>query len=320
MPGHGGVACFAIGMSRLPLRKAGVRPIIGGFVTSLFSRVHRRLLRGWSLPAPLTSIGIAVAGRRFVAPVIDRRFAEPGEPWIVDLFRALLPARPGTFVDVGVNIGQTLMVVKAIEPGRRYVGFEPNPRCVAYCERLIADNGLDGITLVPAGLAETSGLRRLQFYSATKFDSAASVVENFRPGEAVTGEAIVTVVSMRDAMKTLDPGALAIVKIDTEGAESEILAAMRDAIAGARPWIVTEVLPPYAADNVARMTRQAAIERLLAEIDYRILRIQKSPDERLAGLVEIASFGVHGDVRMSDYVLAPAEDVPAIMALVRRDV
>ena len=229
-------------------------------MASLVTRVHRRLLRSVTLPAPLTSIRVSAAGRTFVAPVMDGRYAEPAEPWIVDLFRRLLGARQGTFLDVGVNIGQTLMVVKAIDPGRRYVGFEPNPRCIAYCERLIALNGIEGTTLVPAGLAEASGLRRLQFYTATTLDSTASLVEDFRPGQKVYGEVIVAVVSMQDAAKALDLGPLALVKIDTEGAESEILLAMREALAAHRPWIVTEVLPPYSAENTVRMARQATIE------------------------------------------------------------
>lgn len=306
-------------MSRLPQGKTGGGPIIGGFVTSIFSRVHRRLLRSWTLPAPLTSVGVAVAGRRFTAPVVDRRFGAPAEPWLIDLFRKLLGARAGPFVDIGVNMGQTLMVVKALETGRPYIGFEPNPRCVAYCESLVALNGMENVTLVPAGLADSSGLRRLQFYGASGYDEGASIVENFRPGQAVKGEIVVAVVSADDAMKTLDIGSLAIVKIDTEGAESEILASMRGSIAASRPWIVTEVLPPYSAENTVRLDRQSAIEGLLRDIDYRILRIQKSAAGRLAGLVEIDSFGVYADVAMSDYVFAPAQDVAAVVALVRRD-
>lgn len=286
-------------------------------MTSFFSRVHRRLLRSWSLPAPLTSVGVSVGARRFTAPVVERRYAAPAEPWLIDLFRGLLGGRPGTFADVGVNIGQTLMVVKALDADRPYIGFEPNPRCVAYCESLVALNGMKHVTLVPAGLADASGLRRLQFYGATGYDEAASIVENFRPGQAVKGEIVVAVVSADDAMKTLGVGPLAIVKIDTEGAESEILASMRGSIAASRPWIVTEVLPPYSAGNAARMERQAAIETLLRDLDYRILRIRKSAAGRLGGLTEVDSFGVYADMAMADYVFAPAEDVATVVALAR---
>ena len=122
---------------------------------------------------------------------------------------------------------------------------------------------------------------------------------------------------MKDALKVLDPGPIGIVKIDTEGAESEILNAMRDTIATHQPWIVTEVLPPYKAENTARIARQNVIETLLNELDYRILRIGKSAGGRLSGLSKIEGFGVHADIAMSDYVFVPAQDVEAVTALAR---
>jgi FkbM family methyltransferase len=71
---------------------------------------------------------------------------------MVDLQKGLMTARKGTFVDVGMNLGQTLLAAKAIDPARHYIGFEPNPHCFAYCEQLTQLNQLPNVSLVPIGL------------------------------------------------------------------------------------------------------------------------------------------------------------------------
>ena len=62
---------------------------------------------------------------RVVAPSVQIRvpliggigFAnlDPGEEWMTSILSVLLPRRcPGAFVDVGVNVGQTMLKVKAL--------------------------------------------------------------------------------------------------------------------------------------------------------------------------------------------------------------
>jgi hypothetical protein len=44
-------------------------------------------------------------------------------------------SRPGTFVDVGANLGQTLGKVLAVDPDRSYVGFEPQIGACHYIDK-----------------------------------------------------------------------------------------------------------------------------------------------------------------------------------------
>ena len=79
------------------------------------------------------SVRARIGGQRVTVPIregIGTNLLLQDEPWMFPLLGALLRQFPGVFVDVGVNVGQTLTKVKAIEPGRSYVGFEPNPVCV----------------------------------------------------------------------------------------------------------------------------------------------------------------------------------------------
>jgi FkbM family methyltransferase len=87
---------------------------------------------------------------------------------MADLLRQLLPTREGLFIDVGVNLGQTLVKVKDIDPERSYLGFEPNPSCVAFTERMIPALGLRNCRTVPAGLSSETGIVELAMISASQ--------------------------------------------------------------------------------------------------------------------------------------------------------
>ncbi len=96
---------------------------------------------------------VTINGQRFTIPFIYRmRMAATGD-WMVPLRTAIRAARSGTFVDVGVNVGQALMKAKSVDRNWDYVGFEPNPACVLYIRELCRANGFDDATIVPAGLA-----------------------------------------------------------------------------------------------------------------------------------------------------------------------
>jgi FkbM family methyltransferase len=232
-----------------------------------------------------------------------------------DLLSRLLPEKSGAFLDVGVNLGQTLLALKACEPRRRYIGLEPNSQCVAYVESLIELNRLTDCQIIPVGLGGENGLRCLQLYG-TGFDSAASIVENFRPGNAVSCVKVAPVFSFPTVEQAAGCPALGVVKIDVEGSEAEILGSMRAMLLRDKPWVIVEILPCYGEDNAGRIERQHAIEALLDDIGYAKLRILRSPDGHLQRLRHLVSIGVHGDLTWCDYVLCPSEDIAKLARLV----
>jgi hypothetical protein len=124
--------------------RGGVAPRFGALelVTMTFNGLHRKFLRRFNLSSFLTSARITISRNSFVTPKVQGEMCEISEPWMFDLLTRLLPAKPGTFLDVGVNLGQTLLPVKMCEPSRRYVGVESNAQCFAYAERFIEINGL----------------------------------------------------------------------------------------------------------------------------------------------------------------------------------
>ena len=98
------------------------------------------------------------------------------------LFRLRLQEHPGTFLDVGVHLGQTLLKVKSLSPSTPYVGFEPNPICVNLARQAARRAGLSDTRIIPVGLARETGILPLLARGGDT-DSAASTVAGFRNDE-----------------------------------------------------------------------------------------------------------------------------------------
>ena len=244
-----------------------------------------------------------IDGRAFVIPIINGRKTYASEPWMSEVIRRLFQLKEGGFLDVGVNLGQTLMKVAAIDPDREYVGFDPNPACVDYAWKLIAKNDLP-YTVIPAGVSSETTLLNLEMFREDDTDPSASLVPNFRAN--VVARRPVLVVNPKALPQGSIPDQIAVVKIDVEGGELSVIEGLLELIREKRPFLVVEILP---ASNPERMKRQNAIERHLASLDYRLYRIRRSSDEAFEAFVPIETIGEHRDLESCDYVFSPRETV-----------
>ncbi len=274
----------------------------------MLDKLQRKILRRFSLPLLVTAAPLKIGARTFLTPKFGVDMCEIHEPWMFDLLLRLLPLKQGAFFDVGVNLGQTLLSMKACEPDRPYLGVEPNAQCVAYVEHMIALNRLQCCQIIPIGLSKEMGLRRLQLYSGATCDPSASIVEDFRPDQTLTHTKFVPIfpfAMLEQVVKTSDLG---IVKIDVEGAEADVLASMKEALMRHLPWVLVEILPCYRDDNHERIERQNSIEALLDEIGYLKFRIMRGANRRFHGLEGINRIGVHGNLDWCDYLFCPNRD------------
>ncbi len=235
----------------------------------------------------------------------------PSEPWMTECIDQLLPLKSGSFVDVGVNIGQTLLKLRSISECD-YIGFEPNLHCVDYVHALIQENQLHNVTLIPFGISDRNQSATLHTYYDQSTDSSASLLKDFRPESKVVHGTQVELIGP-ESLSSYFHDRVAIVKIDVEGFEWYVISGLKQIIEQHRPFLLVEILPVYDTQRQDRLERQEHIERFLLQHTYVIFRLFKSEDGSLKELCRIDKIGIHGNLHHCDYLMVPEENVIQIM-------
>ena len=228
------------------------------------------------------------------------------DPWMSQLFTKILSSSNGVFLDIGANIGQTLLKVRSVNPDLTYYGFEPNPVCHFYLKELISANNLRSSYIVPVGLSDKSVLAKLNFYSTNLDDATASVVDKLRPDAVIKRQEFVFLASLDELIQSIDE-IVAVIKIDVEGAELEVIRGALSVIEKYRPLILVEVLPAYTSDNTARILRQNELEVICKSSRYFIFQIIKDVQNNMVALKKIDHIGIKTSINDIDFLLVPEE-------------
>ncbi len=229
-----------------------------------------------------------------------------GEKFLIDLLRALSPHVEGAFLDVGANIGQTLARLRIADADRPYYGFEPNPTCFYYLERFIEVNAWTNVTLFPFGIGERPSIMSMHTAAGKPTDLTASFVAGSRiKDEDVRYKhaAVFDYASVAALVK--EP--IAILKVDVECMELEVLRSFQTGIERDRPVIITEMLTLE-----RHRERHARTVELLRGNDYRVFLIESNRRHRLTGLREIRSYDDVDAPHKADYVALTDPHVDAL--------
>jgi FkbM family methyltransferase len=281
----------------------GLRLVLFGALGALAARTPRHTIR----------VGASQLLLR-VAP--DCRDALRWEPnWKSQIIAAVLSRRDGVFIDVGANVGQTLLDYLAAPRRSGYLGFEPFVRCANYITAIIEDNRLRDCVLAPAALSDRNSVLKLYRNPDDPTDSAATLVGDLRP-TAVVREELASCYRFDDIREALGiSGGIALVKIDVEGAEMAVLEGMRDALRTDRPWVLCEVLDRDAhADEAAHRARREALNHFVKGLNYVIFHVEHAADNRMVTrLIPMDGFPCRPWIEAvsregCDYLLAPVED------------
>lgn len=237
------------------------------------------------------------------------------EHWMDKIMPILLGCRQGVVVDVGVNLGQTLLKFLECENGHEYVGFEPNPHCFAYADKIIEVNHLKCVTLVPVGLSNETAL--LKLYLHNDCDAAATVVSRTDSRGDYAGFKHVAVFKGDDAARHLGIRSISVLKIDVEGAELEVLTGLEDTINNLRPVVICEILPvpeTASAEGAAKQKKTESVLHFFSKAGYRMSRIEDD-----GGITALRTIDAHEDIALRNYLFLPDESAEGILEQLKRN-
>lgn len=216
------------------------------------------------------------------------------------------------FVDVGANVGQTLLEVGSSNPDLEYFGFEPNPHAFTCLQELVEQLGVKA-HLYPWACGDSSVPAHL--YSSSAADDSATLIPNIRPDTYANRLPSWIARYTLDQSICLDSLTAAFVlKIDVEGGENEVLAGAENVLSAKRPLIICEVLHAHQTDQIGlNNARKKLLEAFLFDHKYEIYQIGLPIESRnkLLGISRSDSFP--RDVIWShsphtcDYLFAPRE-------------
>ncbi len=190
--------------------------------------------------------------RGYISNIVDVRSVN--EPELDIVLRRLLN-RPGHFIDVGANLGQTLGKVLALDGERAYLGFEPQISACYFVNRFIRDNGLTNAQVLPFGLSSSNSICR--FWTHGEADVMGSLIK----GESHTSETTILTRIGDEVLKELGLNEIAAIKIDVEGAELDVLDGLRGTLQRVRPPVIFELLPNFEGRQRTRIPAEVALKR-----------------------------------------------------------
>lgn len=236
------------------------------------------------------------------------------ESWKTEIIRRLATIKDGGFVDVGANVGQTLLDFIAACPNQldRYLGFEPNPVCAAYLEEFRRINRLTGCSVIPVGLSDHTTVLPIYLSSNNPADVGGTIIKDLRSMQREEMK-FVPIYRFDYLWEEIGTNTISIIKIDVEGAEMHVLMGMRDSILEFRPYIICEVLHASSPTDLSEYTgRIESLMKLLDEFGYVVFKIVRNAEDDLLGIEPISSFPIKrwdiDSVKECDYLFSPMED------------
>jgi FkbM family methyltransferase len=269
-----------------------------------------------------TYVKRTIKGQTVIPPfALDDTFQNPrvSISWRSELFERLVFPEHGAFLDVGANIGQTLLTLHLTQPKTIYFGFEPNLECLNYIAKIISTNSLQHHVILPIALAEKAKIAPLYMYDNSPIDQDATLIPDLR-ASLQKPFCLVSCFPFDAIRETLGIEGISFVKIDVEGTELEVISGMRKSLELWRPVILCEVLFSFPTLHHLAFVKERSdhLMQLLSEMHYQVRQIQKSVDHsRIEDAVKIdqfpAAYWTEENRHLCDYLFIPVEDEIRVM-------
>jgi FkbM family methyltransferase len=147
-------------------------------------------------------------------------------------------ARP-VMLDIGANIGLMTLNVCAQRKDVKVYAFEPGPNQFSYLEKNIEGNNLrDRVTIFNVALSSRKGTIDFHIH-ADRHSSGDGIVDTGRAGKSVVIQ--VSSLTLDEWWSDHANPEINLIKIDTEGAELQILQKATNLLKKCRPYILIEM-------------------------------------------------------------------------------
>lgn len=186
------------------------------------------------------------------------------EPHLFAVMRDVLSQRQGAVLDVGANIGQTLIKFLALRDVRPYVAFEPSLAAAWQVQRLSDANEASHVTVLPVALSDRTGV--CEFSTSGPYDQAASLNPDLHVRGFFAASRYVPVLRGDDVVEALGLRP-ALIKIDAEGAEAAVLRGFSHTLTQYRPAVICEMMP-FNEMAEEREVQQAEVRGHLESLGY----------------------------------------------------
>ena len=258
---------------------------------------------------------LTIEGKEIIVPINVRDSIYNlyiSKSWKAEIIGYFIRNSGNVFVDVGANLGQTLIEFWLTDSGNSYIGFEPNEACSEYLKTLININSLDGYKIIPVGLFNENKSLPLYVQNNLQTDACATVVDNLRPGRKYDVNSI-QCRKFDNIFPELDINTISLIKIDVEGSELEVLQGMMATVEKFKPPILCEVLfTDRKADLLFMRDRNEVLVKLLDKWEYSIFQIIKNYNgSKVIDFKKISSFSIEywnlSNKDLCDYLFIPKE-------------
>jgi len=192
----------------------------------------------------------------------------------------------GWVIDVGAFIGEFALTVADLYGNNvRYLGFEPSVNAAAYTKKLLESNRLEHGCVFPFALWRER--RLLTLFRDAEYASGAMLTGELAADARFRKDQVVLALAGDSILPDLMIDAVALLKVDVEGAELEVLEGLRRTLTRDRPTVIFEALPTghhlypavipitNAEERQQRRRRLQALEALLRELGLIIAHIER---------------------------------------------
>ena len=231
-------------------------------------------------------------GRTFMPPPRSTqiRWSDSGfKSAIVEQLKAY--ANSSQFLDVGANLGQTMLEMWSLNQDVEYFGFEPNPQAFA-CLQDLARSIQIKAELYPWACGASSS--PASFFASSIEDCSATLLPQIRPNTYPSQPPTHVATYPLDQSPGIDRlSPCFVMKIDVEGFENEVLRGSEKTIRNKRPFILCEVLHAHRESEIGlNNARKSQLKFWLDKNGYRIMEVNLSREDRntYLGLTEIGDF------------------------------